>query len=121
MLNIEEKVYWLERIALDNDGMARFALSYGWTCDFVNKIYSTMELFWQKDPTTYGYADVDRAFRERCNLNYQDIKSIFLVLYRNGHYLDVLTNYLKTNAESFGNVSSEYHEMYEDLVLSKQA
>lgn len=96
MLNIEEKVYWLERIALDNDAMARLALSYGWTYDFVNKIYSTMELFWQKEPSSYSYVDVEKAFRERCNLNYQDLKSIFLVLYRNRQYLDVLTNYLDT-------------------------
>lgn len=45
MLNIEEKVYWLEKIALDNDGMARFALESDWTYDFVENIYSTMELF----------------------------------------------------------------------------
>lgn len=121
MLSIEEKVMWLEKIVLENDEMARLALGYDWTYDFVNEIYSTMELFWQKDPSSYDYGDVEEAFRERCDLGYQDLKSIFLVLYRNEQYLDVLANYLKTNAESFVNgVSLEYQEMYEKLVLSKQ-
>lgn len=122
MLNIEEKVYWLERIALNNDEMARLALESNWTYDFVENIHSTMELFWQKDPNSYSYVDVEEAFREQCGLEYQHIKSIFYAFYHNGEYSDVLTNYLKTNAESSkNNIPLGYHEMYEDLVLSKQA
>lgn len=80
------------------------------------EVHEIMEHFSTMDNKDYGYSHVESEFSRVLNIGYQEIKPILIKLYKKNLYIDVIANYLKTNYNSFGNVSSEYSDVFNDLL-----
>ena len=55
---------------------------------------------------------VDLNFDKKLNMNYQDLKPLFIYFYKNSKYEKVIAKYLETNFRSYDNVSSEFDEIF---------
>lgn len=113
MSSIEDKINLLIKAVVYNDNMAKVALEYCWSEDKINQINNIMETFSKQMVENYNFADIEYSFK-KLNINYQDIKSIFLTFYENHQYLSVLKRYLETSGD-INSISIEYKDMYNNL------
>ena len=115
MLSLEEKVELLEQCVVHNSGFAKLALESQWDKKTRDSIFKIMDKYFTGSQD-YSFMDVENDF-DKIGMSYQHLKGLFNMFYENHQYITVLTQYLKTNFKSFGNVSSEYNDMYRELVL----
>jgi len=114
---LEEKVELLTNVVLYGDKIAHLVLSCSLGIDTYNTIFNIMDDFENKPISSYSFYDVEREF-EKNRVDRQTLKSILIIFYSERRFINTLTNYLKTNYESFGNVSCELVAMYNDLVAN---
>lgn len=115
-MTLEEKVELLTDIVVHGDRISKLALELDWEPAKIRKIYSIMDRFFYDEKQEYKYTDVDSAFWN-IGISYQEIKPIFIIFFENDQYISVIKRYLKTNCESYGNVSGEYVSMYRELFI----
>lgn len=112
---IKERLDLLTAYVLSNDEFFRIALEYGWGYSKIEKIHSIMWNFEQNLDQNFTYADIDMSFKN-IGIDYQTIKSLFLIFYRKHMYINTIKRYLQTNHAAFnGQISSEYIPMYNEL------
>ena len=104
---LKEKVELLTRVVVNGDDIARLALESGWSLTSLDKIFEIMDIFSQKNPSTYTYADVEQTFRDTLNFGYRDLRRILIAFGKDGLYLDVIANYLKTNPQDIQSYLAE--------------
>ncbi|WP_035171089.1 hypothetical protein, partial [Campylobacter fetus] len=114
---LEEKVELLTNIVLYDDKIARLVLSCSLGIGAYNAILDIMDNFDKKPFGSYNFYDIEREF-EKIGVDRQTLKHILIIFYSERRFINTLTNYLKTNYESFGNVSYELETMYNDLVAN---
>ena len=105
---LKEKVELLTRVVVNGDDIARLALESGWSLTSLDKIFEIMDIFSQKNPSTYTYVDVEQTFRDTLNFGYRDLRRILIAFGKDGLYLDVIANYLKTNPQDIQSYLSEF-------------
>ena len=110
MLSDKEKLDYLVDYVTTNDRIYVMALTNNWNRENLENIYSIMDKYFELDD--YRYTDIEKDFREKLNMNYQDLKPLFNYFYEMGRYESVIAKYLETNHDAQGNVSSEYNEMH---------
>jgi len=113
MLSDKEKLDYLVDYATTENRIYVMALTNDWSRKDLDNIYSIMDKYFELDD--YIYSNIENDFREKLNMDYNDLKSLFIYFYDMGRYESVIAKYLKTNYDTFKNVSSEYNEMYDDL------
>lgn len=116
-MTLEEKVELLTNVVLYDDKIAHLVLSCSLGIGAYNAIFNIMDDFENKPINSYSFDDVEREFKKK-GIDRQTLKSILIIFYSERRFINTLTNYLKTNYESFGNVSCELVTMYNDLVAN---
>ena len=106
----KEKLDYLVDYTITKDEIYPMALANNWSKEDLENIYSIMDKY--VELKEYKYIDIENDFREKLNMNYQDLKSLFIYFYNTDEYESVIAKYLETNHDAQGNVSSEYNEMY---------
>lgn len=113
MLSDKEKLDYLVDYVTTNDRIYIMALTNKWNRKDLENIYSIMDKYSKLDD--YRYTDIEKEFFEKLDIDYQDLKPLFICFYDMGIYESVIVKYLKTNHDTHGNVSLEYNEMYDDF------
>lgn len=113
---IQDRLNILTEYVLTKDELLRLGLEYGWGASKIGQIYNIMQHFEQMPEQNFSYEDVENAFLE-IGIDYQMIKSLFLIFYSRWIYIKTIKVYLQTNYKTFGNVSGEYVDMYNELFL----
>lgn len=116
-MTLEEKVELLTNVVLYDDKIARLVLSCSLGIGAYNAIFDIMDNFDKKPFGSYNFYDIEREF-EKIGVDRQTLKIVLKTFYAERRFINTLTNYLKTNYESFGNVSCELVDMYNDLVVN---
>lgn len=110
---LKDRVELLVKFITSEDEFYKIALENEWNLEMIEAIYRVMDDFLNLD--NYDFAEIDKRFDE-IGINHNDLKSLFNAFFKSGKYESVIRQYLKTNHEALGNVSSEYNEMYEVLI-----
>lgn len=106
----KEKLDYLVDYTITKDEIYPMALANNWSKEDLENIYSIMNKYLElKD---YKYTDIENDFREKLNMDYQDLKSLFIYFYNTYKYESVIAKYLETNFMIHGNVSCEYNEIF---------
>ena len=116
-MTLEEKVNYLEQVVINHDPISRIALIYNLDPNQIENIYQIFEKYFNmcNNNQSFTYSDVEADFIKQMNIDYQSLKGIILAFSDAGKYENVFWQYLKTNFQSHGNVSSEYNELFNRL------
>ncbi|MEG9490790.1 hypothetical protein [Mannheimia indoligenes] len=103
----------LKNIALgDNDAFSKIALTFDFDEHQIDTLCDVFEEFEQRD---FSYGELEKRLHETLRLNYQNLKTIILYLYKDNRYTDVIGTYLRSNKKSMGSLSLEYNSIAEEL------
>ena len=86
-------------------------LENDWSKQELENIYTIMNKYSKLD--NYRYIDIENDFREKLNMDYNDLKPLFIYFCDNNEYESVIAKYLETIFLTRKNVSLEYNEMFE--------
>lgn len=106
----KEKIDYLVDYVITEDEICLMALKNNWNKEKLTIIYEIMDKYLLKDD--YEYTDIENDFDKKLNMNYQDLKPLFIYFYKNSKYEKVIAKYLETNFRSYDNVSSEFDEIF---------
>lgn len=121
MLSLEEKVEYLKEIVLSDCDMSRLALKLELKPSVVDSIYSIFDKYYSmcnKEDYSFNYINIEEDFRN-IGIDYQALKSVILILGKNGQYLDVIKHYLETMGDK-NSVPIEFHKLYDELCKSNE-
>ena len=80
-----------------------------------NLLYDMLDEFSEK--SNFHYGEFERRADELFGWNYQDVKVLIISLHDERRWSEVVHQYLKSNLQSIGNLSVEYHGVAKDLNL----
>ena len=107
----KEKLDYLVDYTITKDEIYPMALANNWSKEDLENIYSIMNKYFElKD---YKYTDIENDFREKLNMDYQDLKSLFIYFYNTYKYESVIAKYLETIFLTRKSVSLEYNEIFD--------
>ena len=78
-------------------------------------LYDMLDEFSKKPDFKYG--ELERRVQGLFNWNYQDVKGLIISLHDESKWSEVVYQYLKSNLESMGDLSVEYHRVAKELNL----
>ena len=78
-------------------------------------LYDMLDEFSERPDFNYG--ELERRVKELFGWNYQDVKGLIISLHDESRWPEVVYQYLKSNLESMGNLSVEYHRVAKELNL----
>jgi hypothetical protein len=105
----------MKQIILGMGGaLEKLALKFDFSKVQFDKLITVLD-YYQFDKPDFSYDEFDSRMEKELNLSYQDVKIVFLSLYEEELYIEVIRQYLKTNARTFDNVSLEYTTIFREL------
>ncbi|VEJ21022.1 hypothetical protein [Neisseria animaloris] len=78
-------------------------------------LYDMLDEFSERPNFTYG--EFERRADELFGWSYQGVKGLIISLHDDSRWSEVVYQYLKSNRESMGQLSIEYHRVAEELNL----
>lgn len=117
-MNEKEKSHFeiIKQVALGSDscrGFGRIALTYDLDDDQLTTLADIFDKYAKKHD--FHYSELEQEVKNYLGLDYQSMKGVIGTLYDDGRYIEVIKQYLKSNHEAHGNVSSEYDRIYQKL------
>lgn len=115
-MTLEEKVDFLTKVVIEHCPISRMALIYNLDPNQVENIYQIFDKYFKKCEKNedFTFMDVENDFRPM-GIDYQSLKGIISAFYEAGKYEGVIWQYLYTNYKIYGNVSSEYINIFNTL------
>ncbi len=80
-----------------------------------NLLYDMLDEFSEKP--NFHYGEFERRADELFGWSYQGVKGLIISLHDDSRWPEVVHQYLKSNLQSMGNLSVEYHRVANDLNL----
>ncbi|WP_374123531.1 hypothetical protein [Leptotrichia hongkongensis] len=86
-------------------------LENDWSKQELENIYTIMDKYSKLD--NYRYTDIENDFREKLNMDYNDLKPLFIHFCDSNEYESVIAKYLETIFLTRKSVSLEYNEIFD--------